>query len=489
MRTFLAVFLLLGICVGRMQGSAGPSPSAFPAPLSFYQSQEAALELLSGSPLTLWQTLVHRAMEQPMNVLVSALFLGAIVHTFLAPRIGRLARQLEERGAAPFPSTLCHYLGEVEAIFGIWVIPVALTMGIRFGWHSFTGYLQKVSYNEPMFVIVIMAMAATRPVIACAERLLGFLAGLGRGTPGAWWISILLIAPLLGSFITEPAAITIAALLLARKFYDHRPSPRLAYATIGLLFVNVSVGGALSHFAAPPILMVASLWHWDMAWVFRHFGLPVLAGITLSTLSYALLFRRELARLATVPTARPPSHDQRGAPFWVTASHLLFIGWTVFNLHTPQVFWFSFLIFLAFMRATAPYQSPLRFREPLLVGFFLAGLVTHGGLQEWWIAPLVEDLSARTLFLGSALLSTFNDNAAVTYLTTLVPKFWDNQALQYAVVSGALTGGGLTLIANAPNPAGQSLLQRYFQGGIAPLKLAAAAALPTAIVGCCFLLL
>ncbi|MDR2030624.1 MAG: putative Na+/H+ antiporter [Puniceicoccales bacterium] len=488
MRTFFAIFLLLGACAGTARADQTFSP--FPAPLIHYQNQEAALELLTGSPLSLWETLVHRAREQPMNVLVSALFLGAIVHTFLASRIGRVAERMAQRGDSPFLATICHYLGEVETIFGIWVIPVAVTMGIRFGWHNFTSYLQKVSYNEPMFVIVIMAMAATRPVIGCAERLLGFFAKIGRGTPAAWWFSILLVAPLLGSFLTEPAAITIAALLLAKKFYDHKPSQRLAYATIGLLFVNVSVGGALSHFAAPPILMVASLWHWDMVWVLRHFGPPVLVGITLSTVTYACLFRHELHSMAAAahPT-RPTSHDQRGAPFWVTAVHLLFIGWTVFNLHTPQVFWFSFLVFLAFMRATAAHQSPLRFREPLLVGFFLAGLVTHGGLQEWWIAPLLQDLSARTLFLGSALLSTFNDNAAVTYLTALVPKFMDNPALQYAVVSGALTGGGLTLIANAPNPAGQSLLQRYFRGGIAPLKLFFAAAIPTLIVGSCFLLL
>ena len=72
------------------------------------------------------------------------------------------------------------------------------------------------------------------------------------------------IAPILGSFITEPAAMTIGALLLAKKIYKHKPKATFAYATLGLLFVNVSVGGTLTHFAAPPVLMVASTWSWDM---------------------------------------------------------------------------------------------------------------------------------------------------------------------------------------------------------------------------------
>jgi hypothetical protein len=56
------------------------------------------------------------------------------------------------------------------------------------------------------------------------------------------------------------------------------------------------------------------------------------------------------------------------------------------------------------------------------------------------------------------------------------------------VVAGAVTGGGLTVIANAPNPAGQSLLSRYFDGGVSPLALAAGALAPTLVVGAAFLL-
>ena len=104
-------------------------------------------------------------------------------------------------------------------------------------------------------------------------------------------------------------------------------------------------------------------------------------------------------------------------------------------------------------------------KAPLLVGFFLGGLVIHGGLQGWWIAPVLASLTEVPLFLGAAGLTALNDNALITYLATLVPDLSD--PLKIAVVAGAVTGGGLTVIANAPNPAGQALLNRFFGGAIA----------------------
>jgi hypothetical protein len=118
-------------------------------------------------------------------------------------------------------------------------------------------------------------------------------------------------------------------------------------------------------------------------------------------------------------------------------------------------------------------------KPPLLVGFFLGGLVVHGGLQGWWIQPFLGSLTEEPLFFGSALLTAFNDNALITYLATLVPNLSD--PLKIAVVQGAVAGGGLTVIANAPNPAGQALLSRYFGGAIAPAGLLLGALLPTAV--------
>ena len=133
------------------------------------------------------------------------------------------------------------------------------------------------------------------------------------------------------------------------------------------------------------------------------------------------------------------------------------------------------------------YQSRIELKSPLLVGFFLAGLVIHGGLQAWWIAPTLSSLDRGPLFFASTLLTAFNDNALITYLATLVPDL--SESLKIAVVEGAVTGGGLTVIANAPNPAGQALLGRFFGHAIHPLGLLLGALLPTIMAIIAFRLL
>jgi hypothetical protein len=341
-----------------------------------------------------------------------------------------------------------------------------------------------------MFVVVIMAIAGTRPVLRFAEASLRKVASLGRGSVGAWWLSILIIAPLLGSLITEPAAMTIAALLLARQFYALKPSSRLAYATLGLLFVNISVGGTLTHFAAPPVLMVASAWNWDTPFMATQFGWKAIVGILAATGLYYAIYRREFAALESTRASverRATDVNERIIPVWITGVHLAFLAFTVLSLHYPPLFIGGFLFFLAFTQATAHHQDRLELKSPLLVGFFLAGLVIHGGLQGWWIGPVLKGLAQVPLFIGATLLTALNDNAAITYLATLVPGFTDQ--LKYAVVAGAVTGGGLTVIANAPNPAGQSILQRYFPSGVKPLGLLVGALAPTIILGLCFMLL
>jgi hypothetical protein len=335
-----------------------------------------------------------------------------------------------------------------------------------------------------------MALAATRPIVVLAEMGLGTIAKIGGNTPAAWWLTILTLAPLLGSFITEPAAMTIGALLLGRQFYDLNPGSALKYATLGLLFVNVSIGGTLTHFAAPPVLMVARHWEWGTPFMLGHFGWRAVMAIVVSNLVYFLFFRRELRDLAL----RPPQPDIDRAdedadgvvnlplspiPAWITAVHILFLTWTVLTAHYPALFLAGFLFFLGFARATAAYQSRIDLRAPLLVGFFLAGLVIHGTLQGWWIAPVLSSLSERGLFFGATFLTAFNDNALITYLATLVPNLDDR--LRLALVEGAVTGGGLTVIANAPNPAGQALLSRFFSGAVAPLYLFLGALMPTLI--------
>jgi Na+/H+ antiporter NhaD/arsenite permease-like protein len=356
-----------------------------------------------------------------------------------------------------------------------------------------------------------MAIASSRPVIQIAESAMRSVASIGKESPAAWWLSILIVAPVLGSFITEPAAMTIAALLLGQQFYQLDPSPTFKYATLGLLFVNISVGGTLTHFAAPPVLMVADTWHWDLPYMFTNFGWRAVLGVIVATAIYYFIFRKNFASLKEraneFKASKSSEPKPEPAPLWVIFVHLGFVAWTVLTLHHPAFFIGGFLFFLAFTMATHHHQYDIQLKSPLLVGFFLAGLVTHGGLQGWWISPVLSSLAEVPLFIGATILTAFNDNAAITFLASQVPAFspdilvagnWvsktgsalaNAQGLEYAVVAGAVTGGGLTVIANAPNPAGQSILNKHFKNGISPIGLLLGALFPTLIMAIMFMVL
>lgn len=485
------------------EGSAGTS--AFGNAAAQPEFPRALESYPSAADQTLAADLALRVQLEPFNAIATAIFFLAILHTFASARFATLAHRLQHRhdeqaliaGRPATPSVgaeLLHFLGEVEVVFGLWAVVLLAAITGYAGWDTATHYISEtVNYTEPMFVVVVMALAATRPIIGFAEGAMRRVAALGSATPAAWWGAILTIGPLLGSLITEPAAMTICALLLARQFYDLRPSARLKYATLGLLFVNVSIGGTLTSFAAPPVLMVARPWAWDVSFMLMNFGWRAATAIAVSTGVYFLLFRREfrsLAERAPVVDADEPA-DEAGAgafllpvPRWVVAVHFAFMAWAVFNSHYPALFLGGFLFFLGFARVTAPYQSRIELKTPLLVGFFLAGLVIHGGLQGWWIAPVLGRLPEGLLFLGAIGLTAVNDNALITYLATLVPDLGD--ALKLAVVQGAVVGGGLTVIANAPNPAGQALLGRFFDHAISPLWLLIGALLPTVIAALVF---
>ena len=458
------------------------------------------------------ETLSFRARQQPFLLVASVIFVLAILHTFFAVPITRIAhkvqhdhddevRRLRTAAGKPteaddlvcFKATMLHFLGEVEAIFGLWVLVLLTAMFSFYDLTTVKSYIGGVNFTEPLFVVVIMAFASTRPILNFAESCLSFFARIGKQTPAAWWLSIMIIAPILGSFITEPGAMTIAAMLLAKKFYQLKPSPRFSYATLGLLFVNISIGGVLTNFAAPPVLMVAQKWGLTSAEMLLHFGDKAVISITISSLVYFFFFRKELAKMAD----RAEDHDgdgkgdmignNRPVPVFVTLTHLAFMAWTVAFSHYPPLFIGGFLFFLAFQQATAHHQNEINLRGPILVGFFLAGLVVHGGLQGWWLAPIISSLTEIPLFLGATILTSFNDNAAITFLASQVEGL--SPQVKYAVLAGAVTGGGLTVIANAPNPAGQALLGKFFGEGVSPVKLALAALLPTIIVALCMLFL
>jgi hypothetical protein len=467
-----------------------PYTGPFPRALDSY-GDESSRDVIT--------VLVNRGFAEPFNWVATIIFLLAIIHTFLAPKILAWSHSLqdehEERLVQRYgsgenvqrmqwqsiPAAILHFFGEVEVVFGLWTVPLAVAMVIEKGPNVARHYFDEdVSYIEPLFVVVIMAIAASRPIVDFAVRIMGAMAGT---SPARWWLALLTVGPLLGSFITEPAAMTICALLLGREFYRLGPSPAFKYATLGLLFVNISVGGSLTSFAAPPVLIVAAKWGWTSLYMLEHFGLRALGGILVANGAYFLIFRKQFTLLAEKRALNPPEEPDglEPVPLWVTAVHLLFLAWTVLVAHEPALFIGGFLFFLGFATSTAAYQEEINLRPPMLVGFFLAGLVIHGGLQGWWLEPVIGRLTEYPLLIGATVLTAFNDNAAITYLATLVPNLADS--LKVAVVSGAIAGGGLTVIANAPNPAGQSLLQRYFpDGGIKPGALLLAALFPTLVM-------
>lgn len=599
-RTFLIwlsiLICLCGLAAVSVWGADPPGePPAFPRSLENYgDSGERSIVTV----------LINRAASEPFNVAATLIFLCAIIHTFMTSRFlaiahkwehahaGRIARGQADKYSVHHGAELFHFLGEVEVVFGVWTVALALAIFYSYDWHTVVFYItRKVNFTEPLFVVVIMTLAATRPILMLAESIMQAIAKLLGGSLKAWWLTILTIGPLLGSLITEPAAMTISALLLAAKFYELHPGTRFKYATIGLLFVNISVGGTLSHFAAPPVLMVAGPWGWGMSHMMVHFGWKALLGILIANGVYYAVFRKEIATLEAAfalvslkneiettyfkredleqefdrvecvlgtrrefaeaiekryedikqrtidnlrkkyeaevrekgydpgvireafdnrfeevkrrylrktipgllpdkdrPVYRDPEWDDRDDPVpgWIVFVHVLFMAWTIVNAHHPGLFIPGLLFFLGFAEVTSPYQNRIDLKPALMVGFFLGGLVVHGGVQGWWIAPVLGALGEVPLMLGATLLTAINDNAAITYLSTLVPGFTDG--LKYSVVAGAVTGGGLTIIANAPNPAGQAILKQYFSNGVSPVKLFLAALLPTVIMFVCFLI-
>jgi hypothetical protein len=253
----------------------------------------------------------------------------------------------------------------------------------------------------------------------------------------------------------------------------------LKYGALGVLFVNVSIGGTLTSFAAPPVLMVAARWSWDSAFMATHFGWKALLAVMINASAITFLLRKHLDDQQV---------EQVGErmPLTVSAVHLVFLVGVVVFAHHPVIFIGLFLFFLGFTKAYERFQNPLILKEGLLVGFFLAGLVVLGGMQQWWLQPIVSSLGPRSLFFGALGLTAITDNAALTYLGSLIEGMSD--ASKYALMAGAVAGGGLTVIANAPNPAGVALLREGFEDqSIGVLGLLAGAALPTAVAAAAFL--
>jgi len=410
-----------------------------------------------------------------IQIIGAALFGLAVIHTFSTKFFENLAHTDSQHAG------IWHLLAEVEVVFGFWAMVLMLFMFGISGTQEATAYLESRNFTEPMFVFVIMVIAATRPVLQIAGAVVRFVAHYMPLPLGmARYFLVLALVPLLGSFITEPAAMTLAALMLRDTLFSREVSSKLKYATLGVLFVNISIGGTLTPFAAPPVLMVAAKWNWDTWFMMSTFGWKAAIAVLVNATAAMWLFKGELGHMADEQET-----DQASVPWSMVVVHLLFLATVVVFAHHPAVFMGLFLFFLGISTAYQRHQNPLILREALLVAFFLAGLVVLGGLQQWWLQPILLSMDANAVFFGATALTAITDNAALTYLGSLVEGL--SLDFKIALVAGAVTGGGLTFIANAPNPAGASILKEKFADGVInPLGLLIGALPPTLVAVAAF---
>ncbi|CAH0225800.1 hypothetical protein SRABI118_02335 [Massilia sp. Bi118] len=416
-------------------------------------------------------------MTTTMQTIGLVLFVLALLHTFSTHLFEVLAHK------HPRHAGLFHLLGEVEVVFGFWAFVLMVFMAVVDGGAAAVDYAESRHYAEPLFVFVVMVVAASRPVLEAARALLRMLARLApvRSEVAQAWLALALV-PLAGSLITEPAAMTLAALMLAPTVFRQGMPEWLKYGALGVLFVNVSIGGTLTSYAAPPVLMVAGTWGWDSLYMLSHFGWRALLAVLVNATVVTFLLRSHLRQLdASVDGETAP------VPPLVALIHLAFLAAVVLLAHHPVLFIGLFLLFLGFTQAYDRYQSPLILKEGLLVGFFLAGLVVLGGMQQWWLQPIVSSLGPTALFFGALGLTAVTDNAALTYLGSLITGLSEHE--KYMLVAGAVGGGGLTVIANAPNPAGAALLRHGFADeSIGAVWLLLGALGPTCVAALMFLL-
>lgn len=425
---------------------------------------------------------------EAMQYIASILFALAVIHTFM---VGYFRKWAHHHPEGSKMENLLHLLGETEAVFVMWAGALFAGIASLGGWNNAIAYIGSLNYTEPKFVMAIMTIAATRPVIEVVDSSIRWFSGLvQRVTPltesQAFLFSCLFVGPLLGSFVTEPAAMTVTSLVLLRQFFGRDLSSGLMYLIIGTLFVNVSIGGVETNFAAPPVLMVAKTWDWSISYMIQHFGWKAAVAVALNALTVIVLFKRELSDMK-LSAAKTPE-GKLSVPAWVKCVHLVALALVVLTAHHSDVFIGVFVFFLGFCAVTKEFQDEISVKQGLLVGGFLSGLITLGGLQSWWLQPLLASLGEFQLFVGCTALTAITDNAALTFLGSQVPDL--SESMKYALVAGAVTGGGLTVIANAPNPAGYSILnpafERRFGSGISPLGLLLGALWPTSVAFCCF---
>ncbi|KVP30573.1 hypothetical protein WJ88_12200 [Burkholderia ubonensis] len=381
---------------------------------------------------------------------------------------------------------LLNFLDKVEVVFGLWAFVLLFVITIVAGIEQSFNYVESRVFTSPLFVFSIVVVASSRPIL---EVVTALVSSIARALPisihmAIIWLSLTII-PLLGSLITEPAAMALAAVILRDRLFVEPVGEHWKYLTLAVLFVNISVGGTFTAYAAPPVAMIALAWGWDSVFVAANFGWKALIAVLANATGLLMAMRN------IVPVSKFDLNaavvESNVTPVHVRLVHIGFLAIAVLSKSHPVVFICLFLLFLVLTQAYEKYQSPLMLRESLLSGCFLGGLVLLGDIQKWWFLPLVASLNTHELFVGALGLTAVLDNATMTYLGSLIIGMSDNA--KYMLQAGAVAGGGLTIVANAANPVGLAIVRGGFKNGtvgVAPLLAAAAA--PTCVASAALLI-
>ncbi len=374
-------------------------------------------------------------------------------------------------------SRFFHLISEVEVIFFIWAIFLVVTLCFLQGKDLTFEYINDLKFIEPIFMFCIMIISSSNPITEFFNKLVVVFSRLMPiNLASALLFTTLCVIPLIGSIITEPAAITLAALFLKRYFF-YSISHKLRYAILAVLLVNISVGGTLTNFSSPPVLMIANVWNWDFKFMLVNFSYKAILTTMVNSLIVIVVFRKQLS---VININLDKLSSDKIIPKFIMALNLLFIFLLVVFAHDLVIFLSVFVIFLGLHYCYPQYSSNLLIKPSLSVACFLCALIVIGGKQAWWLKSLISYVSDDASFFVALALSSFMDNAAITYLASTLKNI--SSVFKYNVVAGAVSAGGLTVIANAPNLIAINMLQNFFYNQrISHWKLFIFSLVPTAI--------
>ncbi len=356
-------------------------------------------------------------------------------------------------------SELYRFVSKVEIVFVLWAVPLFFWFLYTEGYRVTMAYFNSRNYNSAMFIVVIFLLLESRPIVYFAERLLSSIARIGKTSPKSWWWTLMIATPLLTFLLKESGAMIIGATLLVRHFYAFSPSSRFAYATLGLLFSNISIGGLSSSISSRAMFVILPSLKWGHKFVFQYFAWKATLAILVSTTVCYLIFRKEFDTFPTTVLNRDFKGER--VPWWIICIHIILVWIVVWSRYTPLFIVAILLFYIGFQRFTIFYQSPLNIPKACLVGLFYAGMVIFGDLQEWWVLGIMHGMSDFGYMISSYMLSIFLDNALVNYLVHNLPVATD--CYLYLVITGCMAAGGLTLLANMPNIIGYLLLRPAFR--------------------------